>query len=74
MDEFATNVPDNIKLPKTQVSKMRQSGGFSDNNDYFDLAISDDLNFMESLVDAADAFDECLQGSTTKVVNSLLDI
>ena len=40
----------------------------------FDLAISDDLNFMESLVDAADAFDECLQGSTTKVVNSLLDI
>ena len=29
---------------------------------------------MESLVDAADAFDECLQGSITKVVNSLLDI
>ena len=28
---------------------------------------------MESLVDAADAFDECLQGSTTKVVNNLLD-
>ena len=74
MDEFATNVPVNVKLSKTQVSKMRQSGGFSDNNDYFDLAISDDLNFMESLVDAADAFDECLQGSITKVVNSLLDI
>ena len=69
MDEFATNVPDNIKLPKTQVS-----GGFSDNNDYFNLAISDYLNFMEPLVDAADAFDEFLQGSTIKVVNNLLDI
>ena len=74
MDEFATNVPVNVKLSKTQVSKMRQSGGFSDNNDYFNLAISDYLNFMEPLMDAADAFDEFLQGSTIKVVNNLLDI
>ena len=29
---------------------------------------------MEPLVDAADAFDEFLQGSTIKVVNNLLDI
>ena len=49
----------NIKLSKPRISKMLQWGRFLDNN----RIASDYLNLMRSLVNAAAAFEEYLQGS-----------
>ena len=51
--------PANIKLSKPRISKMLQWGRFLDNN----RIASDYLNLMRSLVNAAAAFEEYLQGS-----------